>query len=113
MPDIVSLLQEKRLFRPNPEFAKRARWSPSQVAKHRRLAAKSPERRSRASASASRDWAKGSPGSRPAIRLTTAGRVRRLPATRTASTCTGGPSRTARVKRTSSPQARSRGSTLA
>src|SRR5215475_11512259 len=44
MPDIVSLLKERRLFRPPAEFAKRARWTARQVALHRRLGAKSPER---------------------------------------------------------------------
>jgi len=44
MPDIVSLLKEKRLFKPGAEFAKRARWNAKTLAAYRRLGAKSPER---------------------------------------------------------------------
>src|SRR5262245_4619307 len=44
MPDILSLLKEKRRFEPSAAFAKRARWSRKTVAEHRALAAKSPER---------------------------------------------------------------------
>ena len=44
MPDIVSLLKEKRLFKPRAEFAKRARWNAKTLAEYRRLGAKSPER---------------------------------------------------------------------
>jgi acetyl-CoA synthetase len=44
MTEIESLLREKRVFRPSPEFARRANWSRSTVAKLRRLAARSPER---------------------------------------------------------------------
>jgi acetyl-CoA synthetase len=44
MPDIESLLEEKRRFRPPAEFAKRANWTKRATAEHRRLAAKSPER---------------------------------------------------------------------
>jgi acetyl-CoA synthetase len=44
MPDIESLLEEKRVFRPSAEFAKRAKWSRRTVAEYRRLAARSPER---------------------------------------------------------------------
>jgi len=44
MPDIVSLLKEKRLFKPGAEFAKRARWNAKTLAEYRRLGAKSPER---------------------------------------------------------------------
>ena len=44
MADIESLLKEKRLFAPSKEFAKRAYWSPRQVAEHRKLAAKNPTR---------------------------------------------------------------------
>jgi acetyl-CoA synthetase len=44
MPDIESLLKEKRVFKPTPEFARRANWNKRAVAEHRRLGAKSPER---------------------------------------------------------------------
>jgi acetyl-CoA synthetase len=44
MPDIESLLQEKRLFKPAPEFARRANWPPAKAREYRRLAARSPER---------------------------------------------------------------------
>ncbi len=44
MPDIESLLKEKRVFKPSRDFAKQANWSKKTVAEHRRLGAKSPER---------------------------------------------------------------------
>ncbi len=44
MPDIESLLKEKRTFRPPAETARRANWSKREVQALRRLAAKSPER---------------------------------------------------------------------
>ena len=44
MPDIESLLKEKRVFEPGKEFAKQANWSKRQVAALRKLGAKSPER---------------------------------------------------------------------
>jgi acetyl-CoA synthetase len=44
MPDIESLLKEKRIFKPNPEFAKRANWSRRTVAEYRQLGARNPER---------------------------------------------------------------------
>ncbi|HVN38994.1 MAG TPA: acetate--CoA ligase [Myxococcota bacterium] len=44
MPDISSLLKEKRRFEPDAAFAKQANWSRRQVAAYRREAAKSPER---------------------------------------------------------------------
>ena len=44
MADIKSLLKEKRVFKPGKDFAKQANWSRRQVAEHRRLGAKSPER---------------------------------------------------------------------
>ena len=44
MSDIESLLREKRVFKPGPEFAKRANWSKSRVAEHRALGNRSPER---------------------------------------------------------------------
>jgi len=44
MPDIESLLKEKRVFKPNPEFAKRANWNKKTVAEYRKLGASSPER---------------------------------------------------------------------
>jgi acetyl-CoA synthetase len=44
MPDIESLLQEKRSFEPPKAFAKRANWSRKQVAELRRLGARDPQR---------------------------------------------------------------------
>jgi acetyl-CoA synthetase len=44
VPDIESLLKEKRVFEPGKEFAKRAHWSRKDVAAFRKLGAKSPER---------------------------------------------------------------------
>jgi acetyl-CoA synthetase len=44
MPDISSLLKEKRRFEPDAAFAKQANWSRRQVAAYRREAGKSPER---------------------------------------------------------------------
>jgi acetyl-CoA synthetase len=44
MPDISSLLKEKRRFEPDAAFAKQANWSRRHVAAYRREAAKSPER---------------------------------------------------------------------
>jgi acetyl-CoA synthetase len=44
MPDIESLLKEKRVFRPAADFVKRANWPKREVRALRRLAAKSPER---------------------------------------------------------------------
>ncbi len=44
MPDIESLLEEKRVFKPSAEFARRANWSRSRVAELRRLGERSPER---------------------------------------------------------------------
>ncbi len=44
MADIESLLKEKRVFAPAKEFAKRANWTPRQVAEYRKLGAKSPAR---------------------------------------------------------------------
>jgi acetyl-CoA synthetase len=44
MADIESLLREKRVFAPTKEFAKRANWTPRQVAAYRKLGAKSPQR---------------------------------------------------------------------
>jgi acetyl-CoA synthetase len=44
MPDIESLLKEKRVFAPSPAFAKQASWSRRKVGELRRLAARSPER---------------------------------------------------------------------
>ena len=39
--DIESLLKEKRVFRPAPEFAKRAKWSRRTVALYRKLGVQS------------------------------------------------------------------------
>jgi len=44
LSDIESLLEEKRVFKPSPEFAKRANWNRSRVAEHRALGNLSPER---------------------------------------------------------------------
>jgi acetyl-CoA synthetase len=44
MPDIESLLREKRLFKPAPGFARQANWPPAKAREYRRLAARSPER---------------------------------------------------------------------
>jgi len=44
MSDIKSLLKEKRIFKPDPTFAKRANWNRTMVAEHRKLAAQSPQR---------------------------------------------------------------------
>ncbi len=44
MPDIESLLKEKRVFKPSPEFAKQANWSKKTTNEYRRLGASSPER---------------------------------------------------------------------
>jgi acetyl-CoA synthetase len=44
MPDIKSLLKEKRVFEPRASFAKRANWSKKTIAAHRKLGARDPER---------------------------------------------------------------------
>ncbi len=44
MPDIESLLKEKRVFRPRPEFARQANWNKRRAAELRKLGARSPER---------------------------------------------------------------------
>jgi acetyl-CoA synthetase len=44
MPDIESLLKEKRVFKPDPAFTKNANWNKKTVAKYRKLGAKDPER---------------------------------------------------------------------
>jgi acetyl-CoA synthetase len=44
MPDIESLLKEKRVFKPAKAFAKKANWSKKQVAEYRKAGEKSPER---------------------------------------------------------------------
>jgi acetyl-CoA synthetase len=44
MPDIESLLKEKRVFKPSPEFAKNANWTKKKVRKYRELGAKDPTR---------------------------------------------------------------------
>jgi acetyl-CoA synthetase len=44
MSDIESLLKEKRVFKPDPAFAKRANWTAKTIREHRKLAAASPER---------------------------------------------------------------------
>jgi len=44
MPDIESLLKEKRVFNPSAEFTRQANWNKKTVAEYRKLGAKSPER---------------------------------------------------------------------
>jgi len=44
MSDIESLLKEKRVFKPDPAFARRANWNAKTIREHRKLAAASPER---------------------------------------------------------------------
>ena len=44
MADIKSLLQEKRVFKPDAEFARSANWSKKQIAEYRKLGDKSPQR---------------------------------------------------------------------
>jgi acetyl-CoA synthetase len=44
VPDIESLLKEKRVFRPSPEFTRQANWNKRRAAELRKLGAKSPER---------------------------------------------------------------------
>ncbi len=44
MPDIESLLKEKRVFAPSGSFAKQANWSKKTVNAHRKLGARDPER---------------------------------------------------------------------
>jgi len=42
--DIVSLMVEKRRFKPDPDFSKKANWSKKEVSEYRKLAAKHPQR---------------------------------------------------------------------
>ena len=44
MPDIESLLKEKRVFKPSIAFTRQANWNKKTVAEYRKLGAKSPER---------------------------------------------------------------------
>ena len=44
MPDIETLLREKRVFKASPEFTKRANWSRKTVNAYRKLGEESPER---------------------------------------------------------------------
>ena len=44
MPDIESLLQEKRVFKPSPEFTRQANWNKKTIAEYRKLGSKNPER---------------------------------------------------------------------
>jgi len=44
MADIESLLEEKRIFKPDSDFSRRANWNKKTVAELRKLADKSPER---------------------------------------------------------------------
>jgi len=44
MSDIKSLLREKRIFKPDPQFARDANWNKKTVAEYRKLGEKSPER---------------------------------------------------------------------
>jgi acetyl-CoA synthetase len=44
MPDIESLLKEKRVFEPSAEFRKHANWGPRAIAEYRKLADRDPAR---------------------------------------------------------------------
>ena len=44
MPDIESLLKEKRVFEPSKEFAKQANWNAKTIREYRKLADKDPKR---------------------------------------------------------------------
>ncbi len=44
MPDIESLLKEKRVFKPNRDFARQANWNKKTVRELRKLGEKDPER---------------------------------------------------------------------
>jgi acetyl-CoA synthetase len=44
MHDIESLLKERRVFRPSPDFVRRANWNKTTVREYRDLGAKNPER---------------------------------------------------------------------
>ena len=44
MPDIESLLSEKRVFKPDPRFTRKANWNKKTLAEYRKLGEKSPER---------------------------------------------------------------------
>jgi len=44
MADIESLLKETRVFKPSPEFAKRANWNKRTIDEYRKLGAKDPQR---------------------------------------------------------------------
>jgi len=44
MPDIESLLKEKRVFKPSGDFRRQANWNKKTVAEYRKLGARSPER---------------------------------------------------------------------
>jgi len=44
MPDIESLLKEKRSFKPSPEFTRQAHWNKKTTAEYRKLGEQSPER---------------------------------------------------------------------
>ena len=44
MPDIESLLRERRVFEPSDEFARKANWNKKTVAEYRKLGESSPER---------------------------------------------------------------------
>ena len=43
MPDIESLLEEKRRFKPDPAFTKQANWTPKIIREHRKLAEEQPD----------------------------------------------------------------------
>jgi len=44
MPDIESLLKEKRVFKPSSEFNRQANWNKKTLAEYRKLGARNPER---------------------------------------------------------------------
>ena len=68
MPDIESLLKEKRVFKPSREFGKQANWNKKTVAEYRKLGAKDP------SASGRRWRRRTSAGSRRGRRCSTGSR---------------------------------------
>ena len=56
MPDIESLLKEKRVFKPTPEFNRQANWNKKTIGEYRKLGAKSPERFWAKMAKENLDW---------------------------------------------------------
>ncbi|MHA7836383.1 MAG: acetate--CoA ligase [bacterium] len=56
MPDIESLLKEKRTFKPSPEFTRQANWNKKTTSEHRKLGEKSPTRFWEKMAKENVDW---------------------------------------------------------